>query len=96
MIYSRYIAIVPSYIPFLKKKLHFKKGDVQNKDISETTQKVLKKILSPGFETATFYNVNNKKLLLTVKCFDKPIQFYEMFKNSKKFIRRLKQQQKLP
>lgn len=78
----------------MKRKFYFKKGDIQDKESVSWAQPILEKILKPGFQMAAFYTINKKRFLLTIKCFDKPVQFYEMFANSKKYIRNLNQKQK--
>lgn len=86
----RYIAILPSFIPGTTRQFNFKKGDIVDKKMSKKTNEFLAKILKPGFEKVSFYKIKNERLLLTVKCFQKPIQFFEMFANTEKYIRKLK------
>lgn len=90
--HSRYIAILPSIIPTVTRKFYFNKGDIVDKKPSKKAKKILEKFLKPGFETVSFYKVKNKRLLLTIKCFQKPIQFFEMFANTEKYVRQVKRQ----
>lgn len=90
--HSRYIAILPSIIPTVTRKFYFNKGDIVDKKPSKKAKKFLEKFLKPGFETVSFYKVKNKRLLLTIKCFQKPIQFFEMFANTEKYVRQVKRQ----
>lgn len=72
------------------RKFQFKKGDIKDKIQSGWGRSVMDRVMTPGFETASFYKIKSKRILLTIKCFDKPIHFYEMFANTQKYIRKLK------
>lgn len=88
----RYIAFLPSPIPGLTKQFCFQKGDIKDKKSTKVWgRNLLLKIIRPGFETASFYKIKDKHIFLTIKCFEKPIQFFEMFANTAKYARRIKQ-----
>lgn len=90
-IWHRYVAILPSLIPGFNRTFFFKKGDIKDHpNQTEWGRTIMEKILPPGFQTASFYTIKNQRILLTLKCFERPIQFYEMFANTKKYVRKLK------
>lgn len=75
----------------MNRAFYFKKGDIQDhRNKTEWGRTLMGKILPPGFQTVSFYKVKNHRILLTIQCFDRPIQFYEMFSNTKKYVRKLK------
>ena len=89
--FYRYVAILPSIIPGYNRALYFKKGDIKDHaNYTEWGRDILEKILPLGFQTASFYKIKNHRVLLTMKCFQQPIQFYEMFANTKRYVRKLK------
>lgn len=86
---------MPSAIPGLKREIRFKKGDIKdNRKSSEWVKDSLSKVLKPGYEGARFFKVNNKRIFLNSRCFLKPIQFLEMFANTAKNKRLIKQLEK--
>lgn len=90
VICSRYIAILPSVIPMVTRQFRFNKGDIVDKTPSKRARKFFGAILKPGFELVSFYKVKNRRLFLTVKCFQTPMQFFEMFANTEKYARKIK------
>lgn len=90
-ILNRYVAILPSIIPGFTRAFYFRKGDMKDHTSdTEWGRQLMEKILPPGFQTASFYKIKNQRILLTMKCFERPILFYEMFANTKKYVRKLK------
>lgn len=87
----RYIAIFPSAIPGLKRKLEFKKGDVKERKTTGWLKKLLGNFLKPGFESSNTYRVKNRKIFLSVPYFNTPAHLYEMFPNTAKYVRKVKQ-----
>ncbi|XP_055315526.1 uncharacterized protein LOC129575664 isoform X2 [Sitodiplosis mosellana] len=88
---KEYTAIFPSSLPLLTRKFCFVKGDIKDKKSSGWGRNLLGKLIKPGFETASFYRVKDTHIFLTIKCFEKPVQFYEMFPNTAKYARKIKQ-----
>lgn len=88
----RYIAFLPGAIPGLTNRFAFEKGDIKDKkSTGDWGRNLLLKFIKPGFETASFYKIKDKPIFLTIKCFEKPIHFYEMFANTAKYARKIKQ-----
>ncbi|XP_031620346.1 uncharacterized protein LOC116338917 isoform X2 [Contarinia nasturtii] len=94
---KEYIAIMPGVLPNMNRKLCFAKGDLKEKKRTNGWFKnVAEKLISIFFSDSraklpTFYKVNNSYISLTTKCFEKPIQLLEMFKNTEKYVRKIKQ-----
>lgn len=89
--YYRYIAILPSIMPGLKRKIEFKKGDVKEAKSLGWLKNLLGNFLKPGYESSNYYKVKNRKIFLTVKYFNTPAHLLEMFPNTAKYARKIKQ-----
>lgn len=92
----RYIAIMPGILPNINRKLRFVKGDLKDKKIKdEGIRKWFRSLFSLMFQDArlqfpTSYKLNDTSIYLSSKCFEKPIQLYEMFKNTQKYVQKMK------
>lgn len=78
----------------MTKKFYFKKGDIKDKKrsiwISKLFNYIRHFIKDPSHEQIAIYKIKGKRMFLTTKCFEKPIQFFEMFANTEKYVRKLK------
>lgn len=76
----------------MKREIRFKKGEIKDKkNSSEFLRNTMTKVLRPGFEGSRFFKVNNKRIFLNTRAFIKPVQFLEMFPNTAKYNRIIKQ-----
>lgn len=75
----------------MKRQIKFQKGDIKEKKSMGWFKKFSENFVKPGYETAKFYKLQNKRILLTAKWFQTPGQLFEMFPNTMKYARKIKQ-----
>lgn len=82
--FNRYVAITPSAIPLMTRTFYFEKGDIR---VFNYKKKLFTK--KPEAKAPFFFKIKSTHLCLSLRYFQKPAQFYDMFANSEKFIKRL-------